>query len=127
MPVKRLPPCFSDEFCDAFIMEDILAYYLECSEGCFAEPDTDIKADLSVFIDYGNNHIALDHGTKAIPHNCARRFDKESFITNLLRKCRNTLCISNFSQRICGEKVRQSPQAQLCGVVLSEIQLCGVK
>ena len=49
---------------DAFTMEAILAYYKDRNMGYFAEPDTDVEADLSVFTDYGNNHIALDHGTK---------------------------------------------------------------
>ena len=45
----------------------------------------------------------------ATPHNSARRFGEEFYITNLLRKCRNTLCISNFSQRICGGKGPPKP------------------
>ena len=49
---------------DAFTMEAILAYYKDRNMGYFADPDIDVEADLSVFTDYGNNHIALDHGTK---------------------------------------------------------------
>ena len=41
---------------------------------------------------------------RATPHNSTRRFGVELCITNLLRKCRNTLFISNFSQQICGGK-----------------------
>ena len=47
--------------------------------------------------------------TKAIPHDSARRFGEEFCVTNLLRKRRNTLCISRFSQRICGGKEPPKP------------------
>ena len=49
----------------------------------------------------------------------------EFCITNLLRKCRNTLCISSFRSEFVGEKDRQSPQTQLCGVALGFLRFYG--
>ena len=38
---------------------------------------------------------------RAIPQNSARKFGEEFCVANLLRKRRNTLCISSFHSRNC--------------------------
>ena len=42
--------------------------------------------------------------SKAAPHNSASRFGERFFVKSRFEKCRNTLCISNFSNRRIGGK-----------------------
>ena len=45
---------------------------------------------------------SAEKAIKAIPHNSARRFGEGFYVTNLLRKRRNTLCISRFRSGFVG-------------------------
>ena len=54
----------------------------------------------------------------AIPHNSTRAFGERFFADTRFEKCRNTLCISNFSNRRIGEKYPAKAEEELCGVAL---------
>ena len=46
----------------------------------------------------------LSEISEAAPHNSASRFGERFFVKSRFGKCRNTVCISNFSNRRIGGK-----------------------
>ena len=56
----------------------------------------------------------------AAPHNSVRAFGEGFFVEARFEKCRNTLCISNFSNRWTGEKCPAKDEGELCGVAQSQ-------
>ena len=62
--------------------------------------------------------------TKAAPHNSARAFGERFFVGPRFEKRRNTLCISNFSNRWIGEKYPAKAEGAImrCCLILESVK-----